>query len=140
MKSKAPLTLMEQLVMLLVFALAAALCLQMFVLSGQMSRRLEKQDRAVTLVQNAAETVKVCGGNAEEYAKILGAEGKDGMYAIGYDADWNPVSSDLAEYLITIDPTSAEGDLLGTAEVAATQAEGEEIFRVTVSWQEVAYE
>ena len=33
MKSKAPLALMEQMVMILVFALAAALCLQAFVKS-----------------------------------------------------------------------------------------------------------
>lgn len=38
MRSKAPLALMEQLVMVLVFALAAALCVQVFVLSGQTSR------------------------------------------------------------------------------------------------------
>ena len=35
MHSKAPLALMEQIVMLLVFALSAALCLQDFALSGK---------------------------------------------------------------------------------------------------------
>ena len=137
MKNKAPLSLMEQIIMLLVFALAAALCLQMFVLSGQMSRRLEKQDRAVTLVQNTAETVKLCGGDAEEYAKLLSAEEQDGIFAVGYDAEWNHVSAEHAEYLITVEQTSAEGDLLGTAEVSAVQ-DGEELFGVTISWQEVA--
>lgn len=34
MRSKAPLALMEQMVMVLVFALAAALCLQAFALGG----------------------------------------------------------------------------------------------------------
>ena len=37
MRSKAPLLLMEQMVMLLVFALAAALCLQAFVKSDGLS-------------------------------------------------------------------------------------------------------
>ena len=55
MKSKAPLSLMEQLIMLLVFALAAALCLQVFVLSAQISRRCKATDHAVTAAQNAAE-------------------------------------------------------------------------------------
>ena len=41
MKSKAPLMLMEQMIMLLVFALAAALCLQAFVKSEQLSSRSE---------------------------------------------------------------------------------------------------
>ena len=72
MKSKIPLILMEQMVMLLVFALAAALCLQAFVKSDQMSGRSHDRDRAVTLVQEMAETVRHCGG-VEEAAKLLEA-------------------------------------------------------------------
>ena len=49
MRSKAPLAMMEQMVMLLVFALAAALCLQAFVKSDQLSQQGEVRDRAVTL-------------------------------------------------------------------------------------------
>ncbi|MEI3306106.1 MAG: hypothetical protein V8R40_08850 [Dysosmobacter sp.] len=48
MRSKAPLALMEQLVMVLVFALAAALCVQVFVLSGQTSRWNAARDRALS--------------------------------------------------------------------------------------------
>lgn len=58
MKSKAPLVLMEQLVMVLVFALSAAVCLQVFALSGGLSRTCEARDRAVVIAQNAAETLK----------------------------------------------------------------------------------
>ena len=47
MRSKAPLILMEQMVMLLVFALAAALCLQAFVKSDALSSRGEARDRAL---------------------------------------------------------------------------------------------
>ena len=67
MRSKAPLTLMEQVLMILVFALAAALCVQVFVFSGQSSRRNEARDRAVLEAQNAAETLKSVGrgGDAE---------------------------------------------------------------------------
>ena len=63
MRNKAPLALMEQLVMLLVFALAAALCLQVFVLSDQLSRRCEERDRVVVVAQNAAEIMKSCKVN-----------------------------------------------------------------------------
>ena len=49
MRSKAPLILMEQMVMLLVFALAAALCLQAFVKSDELSARGEARDRAAVL-------------------------------------------------------------------------------------------
>ena len=63
MRSKAPLMMMEQMVMLLVFALAAALCLQAFVKSDEMSRRSEARDRAVAEAQNAAELIRYYGGD-----------------------------------------------------------------------------
>ena len=73
MRSKAPLALMEQVVMVLVFALAAALCLQVFVVSNRMSERNKDIDRAVLLAQNTAETLKACGG-VEEAAEVMGGE------------------------------------------------------------------
>ncbi len=47
MKSKAPLVMMEQMVMILVFALAAALCLQAFVLSNSLSEQGQARDQAL---------------------------------------------------------------------------------------------
>ena len=58
MRSKAPLVLMEQMVMLLVFALAAALCMQAFVKSDQLSQQIVDRDQAVSLCQNAAEAIR----------------------------------------------------------------------------------
>ena len=72
MRSKAPLVLMEQLVMVLVFALAAALCVQVFVLSDQTSRSYEARDRAVVAAQNAAEQLKGCGGDYAAAAERCG--------------------------------------------------------------------
>ena len=72
MKSKAPLSLMEQLIMLLVFALAAALCLQVFVLSGRVSRSCETKSNAVAAVQSAAEITKACKGDPQQLEQFLG--------------------------------------------------------------------
>ena len=58
MRSKASLFLMEQLVMLLVFALAAALCLSVFVRANEISSQTAKRDEAVRIAQNAAEILK----------------------------------------------------------------------------------
>ena len=74
MKSKAPLALMEQMVMVLIFALAAALCLQAFALSDRMSRGSELRDGAVILAQNAAEVCKAGGGDWELLEQMLGGE------------------------------------------------------------------
>ena len=75
MKSKAPLLLMEQMIMLLVFALAAALCLQAFVRSDEMSRQSEDRDRAVTLCQSAAEAVRHSRGDLEKTMELMGFDG-----------------------------------------------------------------
>ena len=61
MKSKASLFLMEQLVMVLVFALAAALCLGVFVRANEISSETARRDKAVIIAQNAAQMLKTTG-------------------------------------------------------------------------------
>lgn len=58
MRSRASLALMEQLIMVLVFALAAALCLRCFAASEAISQETIRRDRAVQIAQNAAERLK----------------------------------------------------------------------------------
>lgn len=78
MKNKVSLVMMEQLLMVLVFALAAALCLGIFAKTDQMSKQTDLRDGAVLLAQNGAETMKACAGDMEQAAEILGgtADGK----------------------------------------------------------------
>lgn len=71
MRSRAPLALMEQAVMVLVFALAAALCVQAFALAGTMSRKNETRDRALQQAQNAVETLKSTHGDYQSAADVL---------------------------------------------------------------------
>lgn len=55
---KPTLLMMELLVMLLVFSLAAAACLGIFAEARRMTRETERLDKAVMLAQNAAELLK----------------------------------------------------------------------------------
>ena len=90
MKGKGSLALMEQLVMLLVFALAAALCLQVFVKSDQMSKDSEAADHAMVLCQSVAETIRSEGGSAEEaIAAAMEKFGGNVPYGILYNQDWS---------------------------------------------------
>ena len=65
MRSKASLQLMELLVMILVFALAAALCLQVFAKANEISQETARYDQAVILAKNAAEVLKATCGDAK---------------------------------------------------------------------------
>ena len=118
MKNKSHLALMEQLLMVLVFSLAAALCLQGFVLANRISSRMETRNQAVTLAQNAAEAVKYHSGDLEQAVEQLAYE-------------WNGQDSLRLE----ITPTDSETPFLGTARIRVFQ-DAEVIFEITAAWQE----
>ena len=113
MKNKTTLMLMELLIMVLVFALASAICLKVFVRSHEISSETQNRDRAILAVQNAAETVKACG-DPEEAAQLLTDSGCD----------------------VQLTAIACETPGLRGCEITA-ECEGE-TFCVQVFWQEVA--
>ncbi len=118
MRSKAPLVMMEQMVMLLVFALAAALCLQ---------------------AQTVAETLRSCGGDFAQAAELLGAEQYDeDSLMLDFAPDWTPAGETMR---YTLGATRQESDVdgLGRAQVWVRDESGDgaELFRLDVAWQEV---
>lgn len=147
MKSKAPLAMMEQIVMLLVFALAAALCLQAFVKSDQMSKRSEARDRAAVLCQNVAETMRSNGGSASEAAwaasEKLGYHCDKGSIYQEFDENWNPVEFGVYRLDATGIPADVPGDRVpGLQKAYVRVAKGsnvgqelEVLFELEVAWQ-----
>lgn len=137
MRSKAPLALMEQMVMLLVFALAAALCLQAFVKSDAVSTRSEARDRAVLEAQTAAETIRHYGGDTGEAlsqaAEALGASYEQGILWQDYDKDWNPYPDGPYRLTAQGEPTEVPG--LCTVRTAVMDQGGDVLFELTISWQ-----
>jgi len=138
MKNKAPLALMEQLIMLLVFALAAALCLQIFVFSGRVSRYCRMRSHGVTVAQNAAEAMKLNRGDLRRCAGQYGGTWDDDRWQMGFDKDWQQTAPEDAAYLLQVTLREDGIPLLGTADIAVreTDAEAEEFIRIAVSWQE----
>lgn len=137
MRSKAPLVMMEQVIMVLVFALTAALCLQMFVLSEKISKTTEAGDHAVEEAQNAAETIKAVGLTV--YIQEQQAEQTEEGYRISFDAAWNATSgSEAAAYYMDICPENSDNGYLWRMEIIVAKADGTELFRIPVAGQEVA--
>lgn len=122
MKSKTPLVLMEQLIMVLVFALAAAVCLRLFAVSEQISRKNEAISQAVLIAQNAAEQLKSSQGDPEAAAQILLPD------------------SDEWEYRLEIreEETSING--MGSARILVYGRDGKKaeelLFEIPTAWQE----
>lgn len=130
MKSKAPLVMMEQMVMILVFALAAALCMRAFVLSSSLSEEAERRDIAVLLCENAAES---CKGMQK-----LGGGAETEPYTVYYDAGGFRTETDPA-YRVQVEPLEVEEPLAQTLAKAVVrtfdEATGKELYHVEFVWQ-----
>ena len=136
MKNKAPLALMEQLIMILVFALASALCLRLFVYSDQVSVTGAARDQAAAVVQNAAEALKLNGGSMESLAGLLGGEADADGWRMSYDSSWQETDEKRLAFIAEAKITEDHIPLMGSAEVSASTADGKPLFQVTVCWQE----
>lgn len=121
MRSKAPLMLMELLIMLLVFVLAAGLCLRAFAWADTASTRSAALDRAVTAAQNGAELTRHYAGDLEAAAEALG-----GTWG---GETWTFTTNDC-QVAVTLLPSP--NPYLGMARVCAGEVE------LTVSWQKEA--
>ena len=137
MNSKSTLVLMEQLVMILVFALAAALCLKAFVWADRASRDNELRTQAVFLAQNAAETVKACRGDFDTAAGLLDGQFLGDTLQIRYDQTGLPVTED-APYAfllqVTKTPHLSPAADLDAAEVCVS-AGGDPLITLQILWR-----
>lgn len=126
MKNKTLLPLMEQLVMILVFALAATMCIQGFVLANRISANQEARAQAVIPAQNTAELLKQTAGDYEEVAQIMSGTWDGQRLTI-------PAHGDA---VVLVTPLETAQELLGSAQIQVVENE-EILFEITTAWQEV---
>ncbi|MBQ3548827.1 MAG: hypothetical protein IJA33_02995 [Oscillospiraceae bacterium] len=124
MRSRAPLALLEQVLMLLVFAIAAVICLQAFVRSDIASRHGAARDEALTVAQSAAEILKSTRGDLHKTAQQLGGT----VTAEGWVME--------GEHFHLTAVITQRTALLGRATITVTAADTVE-GTLSVAWQEV---
>ena len=135
MRSKAPLSVIEQLVMLLIFALAAAVCLRAFAWADTISRHSRDCDRALTRAQSAASVIRQTRGDVHAAAELMGGSVREGSLIIRYDENWD--TKEGGEILLKVTPVDTKVALLGRAGVSV-ERDGEWLAMLDVMWQEVA--
>lgn len=124
-RSKAPLALMEQVIMILVFALASAVCLQAFVYSDRLSRTDEQRQNAMAKAQQVTEYCKANHGDLEKAGEILGADVTEEGLEIRYPEEEMILSLQLTE----------QTDYLQKAVVTVTDMEDAEIYNMDIAYQ-----
>lgn len=132
MRNRTVLSLMEQLMMLLVFALAAAICVATFAHAHTINSLAEDLDTAVILCRNAAEVIKATNGDEEKTAKVLDGSLDGDTIRVCYDNALNVNCQ--GRYALTIQLAGTR-DLIGYADVAVS-CEGSTVYSITVAWQE----
>lgn len=131
MKHRSSLVLMELLIMTAVFALAAALCLQIFAEADRISRDTLSRDKAVRICENTAEAVKAAG-NVSAAAHALGATKADGCWQL-------PLEEAGEGFLLEMEERNAPVPGMGAALIRVLRGSDKEpLFQLTVGYQEVA--
>lgn len=128
MKNRAALVLMEQLVVVLVFALAASLCLLAFSRAHKISAETALRDQATDLAVTGSEALKAHRGDLEAAGEYLQGQVEEGTLLV--------FRQDLR---MEIRLTGSQIPNLGQAEVGIFRENtGECIYSLTICWQEVA--
>ena len=135
MKNKTPLSLLELLLMVLIFSLSAALCLRAFVYSGKLSRQDAAAVLAESRAQSAAEVLKSVKGDTGKASEILGGAAEGQILVIGYDKDWNAAST-AQSAVYTLKATVEREAYLGRAGIVISDSSGNVIYTLSASWQE----
>ena len=139
MRNRTTLSLMELTLMLLLFAMTAAVCLRAFALSDRLSRQAEQRDRAVLWAQTMAETWKAMGGDLEQAEVLYGKnDGADG-WTVCLDGDWAwTEDAGSAVYRAELREEPEEG-LLQKARITVRELEGGRcIYELEAACQEAA--
>lgn len=125
-KSKSRLFLIEMIVIILFFSIAAAVCINMFTQAKIVSGKSTELTMALLSAQQAAETFKSSGGDKEATGQRLGAQIEGENLIVTYNSDWEQTDTQPA-YTMRI-ACSQDGGLK-TADILI-QGGQEEIYRV----------
>ena len=138
--------LVELIIGLLVFALASAICLEIFVGSHRISNETSRLNNAVVLAQNGAECFKASGGDLRETAMLMrGYLYTDDAVLKYFDSNWNPVFGILfdadgrvtnADYVLEIRRFFGQSGYI-TGKVIVSDVSGNVIFSIPVAALEV---
>lgn len=125
MSRRQTLTLIELTVMLLIFALAAALCMYAFARTETQSRETACRDQAMIRLQSTAEVLRSCRG---DYSAA----------AAGHGGTWDGTlwTLDCGDYQIRVQPEDPRQPYLGGARLEAVY-QGIILISMNVRWQEV---
>ena len=136
-RSRASLFLMEQLVVILVFALCAAACVRIFVDSYLMAQNSRDVRNALILAENVAECYKATGGDVARIAEILDLKAVTNAALPAefyFDIDLLSCAAEGAAYVLTLGvPGETGGTSINVSNLAVSNREGDTLVSFPVA-------
>lgn len=129
-RSASSLFLIELIIAIGFFAVASAVCLQLFVRARMVSIQSADLSRATLAAQSAAEAFRGCGGSLEEVSALLGGQEEGGALTVWYGPDWNPCGRENAAYRLTL--TCGEGRPVPAEILVSRLEDGSSLFSLGV--------
>jgi hypothetical protein len=126
MRNRAFLPLMEILLTVAVFAVAAAICLQGFTKANDVSQRRSELDTAVLLAQDTCEVLKHARGDMSLAAELTEGELTDSGILIHRDKNGS-------RFTVTVSDKSTDSGV-GLAKVTVSTPD-REVYSLNVAWQ-----
>lgn len=149
MRNRTLLSLIEMLIMVMVFTVSAAICLRAFVYADRTSRASEEAAEAAVRAQSAAELMQHFEGDTAKAAAVYGgACCADGIWTAAFDDGWKLLdsagaaadggrTSAAAYYMETKAESGADSSaLLGEGSITVRNAAGDTVFEIPVCWQQ----
>lgn len=99
--SKSGLFLMELILVILLFAISAVICLQMFTYASLTAQKAEDLSDATLAARSGAECYQATTGDLVQVASILGGTVAGDTLTVGYDDQWQSVSEN-SKYEMTL--------------------------------------
>ncbi|MCL1982293.1 MAG: hypothetical protein FWG53_04275 [Clostridiales bacterium] len=128
--------LTELILAILIFAVASAICLRIFVAAHQISSESSRLNHAVSSAQDCAECFKASGGDLQDTAALLGGAlaGGGSAVEVRFDSDWRilPESEPSFFYTASIERLPEKNGCID-ANVTVADANGTVIFAIPVS-------
>ena len=142
-RSKSTLFLIEQLIVVAVFAISAAACIT--ILASAYFTSVETRDlrKAILVAENVAETFKATNGSTYSISIVLDGEdmiaiksqGNELITIVYYDSDWQVSYENNATYMLSLtrpaDPDTSLNVITG--ELTVSKVSGEEILSFPVA-------
>jgi len=135
-RSRSTLFLLEQLIVITIFAVCASVCVKIFIESFLIANKARDINHALSAAKNAAECFKIYGDPGKTAAVLSGREHASGVpyAAVYYDAKWRVTDAAEAAYVLRLRnvPDNKTVRLL-LCEISVKKITGEELIRLTVA-------